>query len=58
MATTFLENQNCAEEIHRIIENANSELTIITPYIDLGPRMEGSFNVIRGKNIKIKLITR
>lgn len=58
MATTFLENQNCAEEIHRIIENANSELTIITPYIDLGPRMEGSFNVISGKNIKIKLITR
>ena len=26
MANTFLENQNCAKEIHRVIENANSEL--------------------------------
>ena len=58
MATSFLENQNCAEEIHRVIENANSELTIITPYIDLGPRMKGSFNVARGKGVTIKLITR
>ena len=58
MATSFLENQNCAEEIHRVIENANSELTIITPYIDLGPRMKGSFNVARGKGVIIKLITR
>lgn len=58
MATSFLENQNCAEEIHRVIENANSELTIITPYIDLGPRMKGSFNVARGKGVPIKLITR
>jgi len=58
MATSFLENQNCAEEIHRVIETANSELTIITPYIDLGPRMKGSFNVARGKGVIIKLITR
>ena len=58
MATSFLENQNCAEEIHRIIENANSELFIITPFIDLGPRMKGSFNVARGKGVSIKLITR
>ena len=58
MANTFLENQNCAEEIHRIIENANSELTIITPFIDLGPRMKGSFYQARDKNIRIKLITR
>jgi len=58
MATSFLENQNCAEEIHRVIENANSELTIITPYIDLGPRMKGSFKVARGKGVIIKLITR
>jgi len=58
MANTFLENQNCAEEIHRIIENANSELTIITPFIDLGPRMKGSFNIARAKGVRIKLITR
>ena len=58
MATSFLENQNCAEEIHRVIENANTELTIITPYIDLGPRMKGSFNVARGKGVTIRLITR
>jgi len=58
MANTFLENQNCAEEIHRIIENANSELTIITPFIDLGPRMKGSFNIARDKGVRIKLITR
>ena len=42
MAASFLENQNCAEEIHTVIENAKSELTIITPYIDLAPRMKGS----------------
>jgi phosphatidylserine/phosphatidylglycerophosphate/cardiolipin synthase-like enzyme len=58
MARSFLENQNCAEEIHRVIETANSELTIITPYIDLGPRMKGSFNIARGKGVTIKLITR
>ena len=58
MARSFLENQNCAEEIHRIIENANSELIIITPYIDLGPRMKGSFRVAYKKNVNIKLITR
>ena len=58
MANTFLENQNCAEEIHRVIENANSELIIITPFIDLGPRMKGSFNIARDKGITIKLITR
>ncbi len=58
MTTSFLENQLCAEEIHRVIENANSQLTIITPYIDLGPRMKGSFNVARGKGVTIKIITR
>lgn len=58
MTNSFLENQNCAEEIHKIIENANSELIIVTPFIDLGPRMKGSFNVTRGKNVNIKLITR
>ena len=58
MATSFLESQGCAEEIHRVIENAHSKLTIITPYIDLGPRMKGSFNVARGKGVEITLITR
>ena len=58
MATTFLENHDCAAEILRLIENANKELTIITPFIDLGPRMRGSFNVAKSNGVPIKLITR
>jgi len=58
MATTFLENHECAQEILTVIENANKELTIITPYIDLGDRMVGSFRIAKSNDVPIKLITR
>ena len=58
MATTFLENQNVAEDIHRIIEDAREELIIISPFIDIGPRMKGSFNIAKKNDVNIKLITR
>ncbi len=58
MATTFLENHDCAAEILRVIENANKELTIVTPYIDLGERMRGSFRIAKSNGVPIKVITR
>jgi phosphatidylserine/phosphatidylglycerophosphate/cardiolipin synthase-like enzyme len=58
MANDFLENHSVVDEIIKLIESARDELTIITPFLNLDPRMKNALNSAKNSDVSITLYTK